>query len=100
MASCMLCKKEVTSGLVVCGDCAHKLEPSTPSAELVYFIDKLAESITSNQDIYPCNMCSNRKCSPHTSGMTCQEGVKSWLLSKAGQYLFQEPCAPQNKTTG
>lgn len=34
MASCMICKNKVTTGFVVCGDCAHKLEPFILSSKL------------------------------------------------------------------
>ena len=87
MATCMLCKKEVTTGFVVCGGCAHKLEPFTMSPDLACFIDQLAEDIVQNENICSCNMCSMRGCSSQVSGLTCRNGIKAWLLSRAGQFL-------------
>ena len=87
MASCMLCKKEVTTGFVVCGDCAHQLEPFTLSPDLACFIDQLAEDIVRNENSCSCDMCSIVGCSSQVSGLTCRNGIKAWLLSKAGQFL-------------
>jgi len=83
----MICKKEVTTGFVVCGDCAHKLEPFTLPAELAYFIDHLAEELVRNENSCTCDLCSIIGCSAQVSGSTCQNGIKAWLLSKAGEYL-------------
>ncbi len=87
MASCMICKKEVTTGYVLCGCCAHKLEPLTLPTELAYFIDQLAEDIVLDEKIRPCDMCSIGECMSQVSGLVCRNGVKAWLLSKADKYL-------------
>lgn len=89
MESCMLCKKDVTTGFVVCGDCAHSLEPFTLPHELAYFIDKLAEDIALNENGCSCDMCSIVGCSSQVSVSTCRNGIKAWLLSKVGQYFSQ-----------
>ncbi len=34
MASCMICKKDMTTGFVVCGNCAQKLKPFTLPSDL------------------------------------------------------------------
>lgn len=87
MASCVLRKKDVTTGFVVCGDCAHKLESSTLSPDLAYFIDQLAEEIVLDINIPSCCMCSRGECFSQVSGMVCRNGVEAWLLDKAGQFL-------------
>lgn len=93
MASCVVCKKDVTTGFVVCGECAHKLEPFTLPPDLAYFIDQLAEELVRNENICACDMCSIIECSSPTSGLTCQNGIKAWLLDKAGQFFVRERCA-------
>ncbi len=93
MASCMICKKEVTTGYVLCGCCVHKLEPLTLPTELAYFIDQLAEDIVLDEKICPCDMCSIGECMSQVSGLVCRNGVKAWLLSKADKYL-----KPANKS--
>ena len=93
MASCMICKKNVTTGFVVCGDCAHKLEPFTLSPDLAYFIDQLAENLVRNENSCTCDMCSIIGCSSTTSDLTCKNGIKAWLLDKAGQFCARERCA-------
>lgn len=89
MASCMLCKKDVTTGFVVCSDCAHSLEPFTLPIELAYFIDQLAEDLVRNENSCSCDMCSIVGCSSPINGLTCRNGIKAWLLSKVGQYFSQ-----------
>lgn len=93
MPSCLICKEKVTSGFVVCGKCAHKLEPFTLPTDLAYFIDRLAENIVRDENIQTCHMCSIGSCSSQVSGLTCRNGVKAWLLSKAGEYLSRKRCA-------
>ena len=90
MATCMLCKKEVTTGFVVCGECAHQLGPFTLSPYLAYFIDQLAEDIVMNENIRSCEMCSMSGCSSQVNNLTCQNGIKAWLLFKVGQLLLRD----------
>lgn len=87
MASCVVCKKDITTGFVVCGDCIHKLEPFTLSPDLACFIDQLAEDLVLSDNNCTCDMCSINGCSSQISGVTCKNGIKAWLLSKAGQFL-------------
>ncbi len=89
MASCAICKKEVTTGFVVCSHCIHDLEPFTLPTELAYFIDQLAEEIVLDENICPCNMCAIGECMSQVSGLVCRNGVKSWLVSKANKYLSE-----------
>ncbi len=47
MASCMLCKKDVTTGFVVCGDCTHTLRAAPQDTEYKHgmFDGELANGI-------------------------------------------------------
>lgn len=87
MPNCAICKKPVTSGIVLCGDCAKGLAPYTLPTELAWFIDQLAEEIVLNNAIYPCTMCSMPTCTSQVSGLTCRNGVKAWLLSQAERFF-------------
>jgi len=87
MPSCVICKKNVTSGIVLCGHCAKGLAPYTLPTELAWFIDQLAEEIVLNNDIYPCAMCAMPTCTSQVSGLTCRNGVKAWLLSQAERFF-------------
>lgn len=97
MASCVLCKKDVTTGFVICGDCAHKLEPFTLSPDLAHFIDQLAEEIVLDYDIPSCRMCSLGECSSQVSGLICRHGVKAWLLDKVNQFFPANKAAVEIK---
>lgn len=83
MPSCTICKKSVTTGIVLCGHCAKGLAPYTLPTELAWFIDQLAEKIVLDDNIYPCSMCALGSCTGQVSGLTCRNGVKAWLLSRA-----------------
>ena len=87
MSSCAICKKSVTSGVVLCGHCAKGLAPYTLPADLAWFIDRLSEEIVLNNDIYACSMCAMPTCTSQVSGMTCRNGVKAWLLKRAEQFF-------------
>ena len=58
MPNCAICKKSVTTGIVLCGHCAKGLAPYTLPADLAWFIDQLSEEIVLNHDIYACSMCA------------------------------------------
>lgn len=80
MANCIRCKKSVTSGYVLCSDCADE------DMALAYYVDRLAEDIVSSEDICSCHMCVIGNCGSQVSGMTCRNGVKTWLLGKRKEY--------------
>ena len=96
MASCVLCKKDVTTGFVICGDCVHKLEPFTLSPDLACFIDQLAEDLVRNENSCTCDMCSIVGCPSQVSDVTCKNGIKAWLLDKAGQFLPRSGASEEN----
>lgn len=87
MPSCAICKKSVTSGVILCGHCAKGLAPYTLPADLAWFIDRLFEEIVLNNDIYACSMCAMPACTSQDSGMTCRNGVKAWLLKRVEQFF-------------
>ena len=69
MPSCAICKKPVTTGIVLCGHCAKGLAPYTLPTDLAWFIDQLSEEIVLDNDIYACAMCA------------------AWLLTRAKQFF-------------
>ena len=78
MPNCAICKKSVTTSIVLCGHCAKGL---------AWFIDQLSEEIVLDNDIYACAMCAMSTCNSQVSGMTCRNGVKAWLLTRAKQFF-------------
>ncbi len=58
------------------------------SEDLYTFIDRLAGDIVLEPDISSCAMCAMRPgCKQRVNARVCQNAVKAWLLSKAGEYL-------------
>lgn len=90
MADCIFCKESVTSGYVLCSQCAQKLKPYTLTPELAYFIDQLAEESVLSEEIPSCCICAIRECPGQVSGLTCRNAVKAWLLGRAKAYLCPE----------
>lgn len=80
MPNCMICKKPVTTGYVICGACAGEY------VTLSYFIDRLAEDIVLDERIPTCGMCVIGDCSSQVNGVTCRNGIKTWLLNKVKEY--------------
>lgn len=93
MPNCMICKDTVTSGFVVCGHCAKKLEPYTLTPELSFYIDQLAESIVLSNTVHACGLCAIGDCAEQVSGLTCRNGVKAWLLQQAQNTFKKKACA-------
>ena len=87
MPNCAICKKSVTTSIVLCGHCAKGLAPYTLPVDLAGFIDQLSEEIVLDNDIYACAMCAMSTCNSQVSGMTCRNGVKAWLLTRAKQFF-------------
>ena len=59
----------------------------TLPVDLAWFIDQLSEEIVLDNNIYACAMCAMPTCNSQVSGMTCRNGVKAWLLTKAKQFF-------------
>lgn len=94
MAKCMCCNASVSSGFVVCGDCAEKVKNGKVPLDTMRFIGKLAEEISSDDDIYPCTMC-NFKCHGGEDAKICPEGIKAWLTDKAISFFGTERSASE-----
>ena len=78
-------KDTVPSGDVKCGGSTG--EP----VALSYFIDRLAEDLVLDEKIQMCSMCVIGGCESQVSGMTCRNGVKTWLLNKVKAYAEDMP---------
>lgn len=78
-------KDTVPSGDVTCG-----VSTGEPVA-LSYFIDRLAEDLVLDEKIQMCSMCVIGGCESQVSGMTCRNGVKTWLLNKVKEYAEDMP---------
>lgn len=87
MPNCAICKKSITTGIVLYGRCAKGLAPYTLPTDLAWFIDQLSEKIVLEKSIYACAMCAIKDCPSQASGMTCRNGVKAWLLSQANEFF-------------
>lgn len=87
MAVCFLCKEDVTSGFVVCGDCADKLDPKEMHPVMRQYIERLAEEIVNDNGICSCDMCVYGTCESQVSGLVCLSGVIRWLQGKANELL-------------
>lgn len=87
MPNCAICKKSVTTGIVLCDHCAKGLTPYTLPTDLAWFIDQLPEKIILEKSIYACAMCAIKDCPSQASGMTCRNGIKAWLLSQANEFF-------------
>lgn len=84
MAECLLCKKDVTSGYVVCGDCAGKLNPGELPPVLSLFTAWLGTEMTRDLTVKPCSMCKMEYCDDISQ---CYQGVISWLRAKAEDFV-------------
>lgn len=85
MANCISCKKSVTDGHVLCSECAEN------RLALDYFIDRLAEDIVLDNQMDSCRICVIGECQSQVGGMTCRNGVKTWLINKVKEYVADAP---------
>lgn len=84
----VLSAKNLLLRALCCAATAPKgLAPYTLPADLAWFIDQLSEEIVLDNDVYACAMCAMPTCNSQVSGMTCRNGVKAWLLTKAKQFF-------------
>lgn len=58
---------------------------------LNYFIDRLAEDLVLGEITGLCGMCVIGSCNSQVSGITCRNGVKTWLLNKVEEYAGDMP---------
>lgn len=83
MATCLLCKKDVTAGYVVCGDCAGTLNPGELPPVLSLFTSWLGAEMARDLSVKPCSMCGREHCDDLSH---CAQGVTAWLRAKAGEF--------------
>lgn len=93
MVNCMICKRPVTKGLVVCGDCADKLKPYTLPPDLALFMDYLADTVVNDPRIQACGLCAIGTCRQGAGPDICRNAVKAWLLKQAEHCFVQRECA-------
>ncbi len=72
------------------GDVTHGVN-TEESVALNYFIDRLAEDLVLDEKVQMCSMCVIGGCESQVSGMTCRNGVKTWLLNKVKAYAGDMP---------
>lgn len=84
MPTCLLCKKDVTSGYVVCGDCAENMKPKTMKPALYGFAAWLGIELTNVDTMHVCSICEARKCGDDS---VCGQGIAAWLRKKAEEFL-------------
>lgn len=77
MASCMSCGKTLSTGKIICSECAAE------HMELTCFINRLAEDLVLDENIPTCRLCAIGNCDHQMSSLTCRNAVEAWLLSKA-----------------
>lgn len=90
MAACFMCKKDVTSGYVLCGDCAGELKANALPRTLEYYIARLATSIAFDSTVYPCPMCEIEDCQLGRDDVTryeCHKGISDWFRSRANEFF-------------
>lgn len=85
MENFVSCQESVSSDDTVCSTNAEE------NVALNYFMDRLAEDLVLDGNIRTCNMCVIGNCGSQVSGMTCRNGVKTWLLNKAKEYAEDMP---------
>ena len=77
-------------GYLYADDVAHSVSAGQDVA-LSYYIDRLAEDLVLDETTGLCSMCVVGGCESQVSGMTCRNGVKTWLLNKAKGYAEDMP---------
>lgn len=83
MAACLLCKKDVSAGYVVCGDCAGMLNPGELPPVLSLFTAWLGAEMARDLSVKPCSMCGREHCDDLSQ---CAQGVTAWLRAKAEEF--------------
>ncbi len=87
MPTCLLCKKDVTSGYVVCGDCAEKMKPGTMQPVLSGFAAWLGENIAHDPTIVPCTICEFGRSDACLDLSMCGKGIIAWLRAKMDEFM-------------
>ena len=87
MPTCLLCKKDVTSGYVVCGGCAETMKPGTMQPILYGFAAWLGKTMAKNNTPVPCPMCIFAKSDACLDPSMCCKGVAAWFRAKADEFM-------------
>ena len=87
MPTCLLCKRDVTSGYVVCGGCAETMKPGTMQPVLYDFAAWLGKTIAKNNTPVPCPMCIFAKSDACLDPSMCCKGVAAWFRAKADEFM-------------
>ena len=87
MPTCLLCKKDVTSGYAVCGDCAENMKPGTMQPALYGFAAWLGADLARDHASAPCSMCELQKSDACLDPALCRQGITAWLRAKADKFL-------------
>lgn len=87
MQTCLLCKKDVTSGYAVCGDCAENMKPGTMQPALYGFAAWLGADLARDHASAPCSMCELQKSDACLDPALCRQGITAWLRAKADKFL-------------
>lgn len=84
MPTCFVCKKDVTSGYVLCGDCAKEMKSGTIPPVLAGFAAWLGNELVQNDTVNFCSVCKDGKCEDPS---VCRKGVAAWFREEAEHYL-------------
>lgn len=84
MATCLVCKKDVRSGYVVCSKCAVEFRSETTPPVLSGFAAWLGSELVQNDMVNFCSMCKVGKCDDIS---VCRKGVAAWFREKAEEFL-------------
>lgn len=84
MATCMMCKKDVTSGFVVCGKCAGELNAETMPLVLAGYTAWLGSELVQNDTVNFCSVCKGGNCDDLP---VCRKGVTAWFREKAREFM-------------
>ena len=84
MATCLICKKDVTSGYVVCGSCAGELKSEAMPPVLSGFAAWLGSELVQNDTVNFCSVCKDADCGDLSA---CRKGVTAWFREKVEKYL-------------
>lgn len=84
MPNCLLCEKDVTSGYVLCGDCASELKSKDMPSVLAGFAAWIGSELVQNDTVNFCSVCKGVNCGDLS---VCRKGVTAWFREKAEKFL-------------
>ena len=87
MPTCLLCKKDVTSGYVVCGGCAGSMKPGTMQPVLHGFASWLGTNLAQDYTSPACHVCEFAKTDVCLDLSRCRKGIAAWFRTKADKFM-------------